>query len=159
MSERMLKTKEVAELLQIAPATVHKWVKKHDIKCSTNDRGHFLYGEEAISKFEALKKEWDDSRKNDTESHLSQVASASVLEKMDIMTKRIEQLEEIIETKADEVVSYQLLKHRQELEEVERKIGKIEERLIEIKMKEIEPQDENGPSKKEKGFLAGLFSV
>ncbi|WP_157049762.1 hypothetical protein [Thalassobacillus sp. C254] len=75
------------------------------------------------------------------------------------MTKRIEQLEEIIETKADEVVSYQLLKHRQELEEVERKIGKIEERLIEIKMKEIEPQDENGPSKKEKGFLAGLFSV
>ncbi|WP_054635690.1 helix-turn-helix domain-containing protein [Thalassobacillus sp. C254] len=41
MSERMLKTKEVAELLQIAPATVHKWVKKHDIKCSTNDRGHF----------------------------------------------------------------------------------------------------------------------
>lgn len=146
-----LKTHEVAKELGMAPRTIRKWVKKYKIPCVKNDYGHYVYDQKAIALLETLKassevvgtlevyedvlKNKETVMNNDHSHHSKELQMENILERMN-------RAEQLLEQKADEVVSYQLLQQRQEIEELTRKIEKLEtiiQTLQDSSVKKYEP--------------------
>ncbi len=47
--ETIHKTKEVADLLNVNPTTVQRWIKYFNIECETNEHGHYLLTESHLT--------------------------------------------------------------------------------------------------------------
>ncbi|MCA1321432.1 MerR family transcriptional regulator [Bacillus tianshenii] len=129
-----LKTHEVAKELGMAPRTLRKWVQKYKIPCSKNDYGHYVYDQKAIVLLETLKANSEVAGTLDYETPLQCTEPSTINppfepkeQKMDLLYDRINRVERLLDQKADEVVSYQLLQQRKEIEELTKRIGELEE--------------------------------
>ncbi|WP_223700921.1 MerR family transcriptional regulator [Sutcliffiella deserti] len=144
-----LKTQEVAKELGMAPRTIRKWVKKYDIPCSKNDYGHYVYDEKAISFLESLKASSEiagtlDIYETSIEMKDLEDTNISPVKKehsMSELMERIERTEWLLDQKADEVVSYQLLQQRKEIEDLTKRIQELEDMMINLQepAKKYEP--------------------
>ncbi|WP_078381705.1 MerR family transcriptional regulator [Sutcliffiella halmapala] len=146
-----LKTHEVARELGMAPRTIRKWVKKYKIPCSRNDYGHYVYDQKAITLLETLKASsevagtlevYEHVLKN-KEAALNNTHSTDSKEhQMEKLIERMNRAEQLLDQKADEVVSYQLLQQRKEIEDLNRRIEKLENVILTLQeppIKKYEP--------------------
>lgn len=144
MNGELKKTKAVSDELGVNPTTVQRWIKYFNIPCETNDQGHYLIAPNEIKFLKKIKKLlnegltmkeiYDAENINENNSEKSrrreEMLVASVFEeKLDQLMIYIEQLERKLSQSADEVVEYQVLQHRSELDQLFTMITKIDERM------------------------------
>lgn len=166
-----LKTHEVAKVLGMAPRTIRKWVQKYKIPCSKNDYGHYVYNQEAISLLEALKAGSEVSGTLELYEYPLQITEITSSnnqsnepkdQKIDLLYDRISRVERSLDQKADEVVSYQLLQQRKEIEDLTKRVGELEEVILTLQspsIKKYEPPIIFDPPVKAKrrGMFRSIF--
>ncbi|OEH92993.1 MerR family transcriptional regulator [Bacillus solimangrovi] len=163
--QEALKTREVSSRLGVAPRTVRKWIKDFNIPCEKNDNGHYLITENVLRSLQEVKhidfEERDNLARKVTEEKES-VDISNVLVLVTELTERINHLERQLEQKADEVVSYQVLQHRTEIDGVVKRLEQVEDKFdkfdkqLSFKLTE----EEVAVTKSEKrNWLANMFSL
>ncbi|MEA3322443.1 MAG: MerR family transcriptional regulator [Bacillota bacterium] len=170
-----LKTHEVAKELGMAPRTVRKWVQKYEIPCRKNDYGHYVYDEEALARLETLKANSEVAGALDVEFdtdikevHVENMNVRSGKSKafdhqLVTLTERVSRTEQMIQQKADEVVSYQLLQQRKEIEELTKKVDRLESMLdkLQAPVKKMEPPliFDQPPQQKRRNVFRSIFGL
>ncbi|MCM3718889.1 chromosome-anchoring protein RacA [Fictibacillus phosphorivorans] len=168
--EMVLKTKTVSEELGVNPTTVQRWVRHFNIPCEKNEHGHYLFKQEDIEQLREIKAQLDNGLlMNDIQIQSSQTSEKSVElptqfeEKFDRLNKAIKELEKKVEEKADSVVSYQMLQHASELEELIKKIENMEARLQDLEvaiLKNNYPEEKLYVKEKpKKNWFVSLFTL
>jgi chromosome-anchoring protein RacA len=147
------KTHEVAKELGMAPRTIRKWVKKYKIPCHKNDYGHYVYDAEAFSHLETLKASleaagtldvYEESlqyKVNVQKAPVKETVSKPLQHRIESLLERMNRTERMIDQKADEVVSYQLLQQRKEIEELNKKVDMLEMIVEELQSKQLKKFD------------------
>lgn len=132
-----MKTKEMSEAIGVNPTTIQRWTKYFKIDCDVTEQGHFLYTEKHLQLFKKIKRELDEGKRmrdinlNERQGQGEPSVPTKQYEaKLEKMLVQVDALEEKLATKADDVVSYQLLKHRSELDEMMKLVGTLEDRLL-----------------------------
>ncbi|WP_404469912.1 MerR family transcriptional regulator [Sutcliffiella horikoshii] len=170
-----LKTHEVAKELGMAPSTVRKWVQKYEIPCRKNDYGHYVYDEEALARLETLKASGEVAGALDTaydtdikevqfENMSARNEEAKALEhRLENLTERVSRTERMVQQKADEVVSYQLLQQRKEIEELTKTVDRLEKMLDQMQtpVKKMEPPliFDQPPQQKRRNVFRSIFGL
>lgn len=129
-----LKTKEVSKAIGVNPTTIQRWTKFFAIKCEVNEQGHFLYGQHHLIQFEDIHNQLKQGKKLKEVSFPKKTQLAAVPRKqyeakMEQVFVQVNELEAKLDSKADDVVSYQLLKHRSELDDMMKLLDTLEDRL------------------------------
>ncbi|WP_270179013.1 MerR family transcriptional regulator [Alkalihalobacillus sp. CinArs1] len=166
----LLKTKQVSDQLGVNPTTVQRWVKYFDLECDKNELGHFLFSEETIEKLKHIQEElrsgqsMEGIKMTDTgdgvkKSAPKMVSQEKFEQRLDRFSVRLEQLERQLEEKANEVITVQVLQHRAELDELLKKVTRIEEKLMELE-EHTSIQEAVGQStgKVKRPWIMSLFS-
>jgi chromosome-anchoring protein RacA len=148
--EMTMKTKEVSEQLGVNPTTVQRWAKYFGLVCETNEHGHYLFTDEHVAimrnvqdqlkegkRMRDIQIEGNNVKAVEVNKHFVETSAYEV--KLEAVMSRVNELDEKISQKADDVVSYQLLKHRTELEDMMKMIKSLEERLSEMESKVHQP--------------------
>lgn len=179
--EALLKTKTVSDQLGVNPTTIQRWIKYFNLSCQTNELGHYLISK---AEFELLKDIKEQLSKGLTMKEIREknvsfqkldvtngkkeemVSTVVVEEKLDKLMIHIEQLERKLSVKADEVVEYQVLQHRSELDSLFTMVSKIEERmrnmeqhLIPVEQKVVGEPVHQLPTKLKKSKKSKLMSI
>ncbi len=169
LMEMTLKTKEVSEQLGVNPTTIQRWAKYFGLICETNEHGHYLFTNKHVEVMKYVQDQLHQGKRmKDVDlSSFSNVILQQLSKKekmidtvmyeakLEVVMKRVEDLEHKLSQKADEVVSYQLLKHRSELEDMMKLIQGLEERLTDMESK-IQHQSQN--NEEELPLAAGSVS-
>lgn len=165
---RQMKTNEIADEIGVSPRTVRDWVKRYKIPCNKNAFGHYVYNEQAVQKIKEINGEdltttTKQSRQLKKERDEENVTN---MEQLENILSRLKIAEIQIQQKADDVVSYQLLQQRKEIEELSSKVEALETKLIEMeeKLQASKPrttQIQNPlPLKpKRRGIAKAIFSI
>lgn len=185
--EKILKTKVVSEQLGVNPTTVQRWIKYFNIRCDTNDHGHYLIAPQQLEFLQKIKyllnegltmKEIHDSEQmmqmnvnvnvNEKKENKQRMLPAHIFEEsFEKLMNHIEQLERKLDVKADEVVAYQVLQHRTELDNLFSNLSRIEEKMghLEQQQHPIEKQKEKDLKivpeqfkKRQRNMLMKIFS-
>jgi chromosome-anchoring protein RacA len=169
MMEMVLKTKTVSEELGVNPTTVQRWVRHFNIQCDKNEHGHYLFKPEDIEQLRAIKVQLDNGLlMSDIQIQTFQTSEKSELptqfeEKFDRLNAAIIALEKKVEEKADAVVSYQMLQHASELEELIKKMENMEARLQDLEvalLKQSYPDEKLYVKEKpKKNWFVSLFTL
>ncbi|WP_404350342.1 MerR family transcriptional regulator [Sutcliffiella horikoshii] len=170
-----LKTHEVAKELGMAPRTVRKWVQKYEIPCRKNDYGHYVYDEEALARLETLKASGEvagaldiafdtDIKEVQFENMSTRNEESKALEhRLENLTERVSRTERMVQQKADEVVSYQLLQQRKEIEELTKTVDRLEKMIDQMQtpVKKIEPPliFDQPPQQKRRNVFRSIFGL
>ncbi len=140
-----MNTSEVAKLLGVSPSTIKRWVKQLELPMDRNERGHYQFNNEVIEFLKANQEKINNSL------HLNEVAAASeknirsgvILQpgkdpNLEKLRTKIVDLERILDEKADSVISYQLLQHRREIEDLQNLVSTLSTQISQLT---IELQD------------------
>ena len=163
-----MNTKSVAELLEISTSTVLRWVKQLNIEMERNEHGHFIFSEEKINILKDVKQQLqngipiqdisiDETKRTGVARTVSPESNMSQLE------EKVIQMETSLNKKADSVVSYQLLQHRREIDDLQEQVSFLVNRLAEIeeiliKQKEVAASaEEQMIPRKKKNFFKAIF--
>lgn len=168
--EMVLKTKTVSEELGVNPTTVQRWVRHFNIQCDKNEHGHYLFKQEDIEQLREIKAQLDNGLlMSDIQIQSFQTSEKSVElptqfeEKFDRLNAAIRALEKKVEEKADAVVSYQMLQHASELEELIKKMENMEARLQDLEvalLKNNYPEEKLYVKEKpKKNWFVSLFTL
>jgi chromosome-anchoring protein RacA len=168
--EMILKTKTVSEELGVNPTTVQRWVRHFNIQCDKNEHGHYLFKQDDIEQLREIKSQLDNGLlMSDIQIQSFQTAEKSVElptqfeEKFDRLNAAIRALEKKVEEKADAVVSYQILQHASELEELIKKMENMEARLQDLEvalLKNNYPEEKLYVKEKpKKNWFVSLFTL
>ncbi|MFE1244161.1 chromosome-anchoring protein RacA [Fictibacillus sp. NPDC058756] len=168
--EMVLKTKTVSEELGVNPTTVQRWVRHFNIQCDKNEHGHYLFKQEDIEQLREIKAQLDNGLlMSDIQIQSFQTSEKSVElptqfeEKFDRLNAAIKSLEKKVEEKADAVVSYQMLQHASELEELIKKMENMEARLQDLEvalLKNNYPEEKLYVKEKpKKNWFVSLFTL
>lgn len=166
----VLKTKTVSEELGVNPTTVQRWVRHFNIQCDKNEHGHYLFRQEDIEQLKEIKSQLDNGLlMSDIQIQSIQTTDKSLElptqfeEKFSRLNAAIESLEKKIEEKADSVVSYQMLQHASELEELIKKMENMEARLQDLEvalLKNNYPEERLYVKEKpKKNWFVSLFTL
>ncbi|MFC7370557.1 MerR family transcriptional regulator [Fictibacillus iocasae] len=170
--EMILKTKSVSEELGVNPTTVQRWVRHFNMDLKKNDHGHYLFTEQDIQELKEIKGKLD-SGLLIGDIQLSQSAKparskwegddSGIEMKFDALLARIDTLEKKLEEKADSVVSYQILQHAGEMEEMVKRLAAIEARLedAEVSLLKMPVRQEKiiHSEKTRKNWFVSLFTL
>ncbi|MBB6177649.1 chromosome-anchoring protein RacA [Anoxybacillus tengchongensis] len=136
-----LKTSAVAKRLGVSTKTVQRWVKKYNIPCTKNEAGHYVFTNEAIEQLEKYKfLGIDEEEKEHAE--------------WEEVEQRLNELERKIDQKADDVVSFQLLQHRREIEEMLQYIQQLEQRIAHLEHQQKTTIVHEQPKQKRRGMIS-----
>lgn len=133
--ENMLKTKDVANKFGVSPRTIRYWIKYFSLKCDLNHAGHYMIDrknfEQLMFIHEQLKlgKKMEDIRLPGMGKNVS---SDKLDERFNRLLNYIDQLDQKIQSKAGEVVEYQILQHRKEIDDITHLLDDLNERLKKI---------------------------
>ncbi|MFB5661718.1 hypothetical protein [Alteribacillus sp. HJP-4] len=150
-----LKTKDIANELQIAPATVLNWAKKYKVPHTKNQQGHFCFSMESFEYFKQL----SGSQKEDILEERENAASNEVIYRLEQLEENLKMLERMISNKADEIVSFQVFEHRSDLEQLQLRLDSIEKSLEEQKNTSLLAEQAEKIEKKPRRLLANIFSI
>ncbi|MEH7383876.1 MerR family transcriptional regulator [Bacillus sp. JJ1521] len=171
-----MNTTEFAKKLGVTNKTVRKWIKNFDIPCDKNEYGHYVFEEKDLSLFEGIRNQVKSGVPSDkielsppeprkgTVRKMVQASDKTLSEKLNAIMDRIKENERQIEEKASDVVSYQLLQHRKEIDELQKKMQKMEEYIEQLEREKEELQKQTAVtlekvegSRKRKRVLGFLF--
>ncbi|MBA2871350.1 chromosome-anchoring protein RacA [Anoxybacillus calidus] len=137
-----LKTSSVAKRLGVSPKTVQRWIKKYNIPCPRNEAGHYVFDAETITLLEQIKFEQGAALEEESDMDIETTAKETlypddifethVKPHIEEMTARLQSVERKLEQKADDVVSFQVLQHRKEIDELVEHIQKLESRIVQL---------------------------
>lgn len=130
-----MNTNTVAKLLNVSPSTIQRWVKQLDLDMERNELGHYIFTKEDIALLKNVQEQINNGsilqeitinrkkvRKGIVNATVSDKLSNDILKKLEILEQQIAQ-------KADEVVSYQLLQHRREIEDLQTEVALLNKRI------------------------------
>ncbi|MDN4074520.1 MULTISPECIES: MerR family transcriptional regulator [Fictibacillus] len=168
--EMVFKTKTVSEELGVNPTTIQRWVKHFNLTCQKNDHGHYLFSEQDIEDLREIKKQLDAGLlMNDIQiaaqvkSPEAPVKAGKFDERFESLMTQIEKLEKKIEEKADDVLSYQVLQHATEMDDMMKRLIKIEEKIEDIEVKLLKmpqgPEETAEYKKPRRNWLVSLFTL
>lgn len=157
-----MNTADAANELGVSTKTVQRWVKQLQLPASRNELGHYFFTEDDIAILKEVKEQLKNGtpmqdvtvkrpkktffiKKNEMiqtkepalqlnerlEERLQRFLEHEQLER-ELLQKKIAELERKLEQKADEVVSYQLLQQRRELEEERQQIKHLEQKISQL---------------------------
>jgi len=142
-----MNTSALAKRLGVSTKTIRRWIKNFDLTCNRNEHGHYVFSEEDYKLFCSIR----DQLKNGTPSNeveVHQVRKGNIRfmngtiqlqppqqQQLASLMDRIERTEEKIDQKADDVVSYQILQHRKEIDELSQKLEKLESYILHLEEK------------------------
>lgn len=166
-----MNTNAVSQLLGVSSSTVQRWVKHLGLEMERNEFGHYLYSEDDIESLKEFQKELQKgvpiqsiSIEKKTRQGTAVVKKHSPFNDEKWMEK-IRELESRLNNKADSVVAYQLMQHRSEIEELQKKVAMLEEQLDELEEKQfsvedspLEDESKDERKKKKKTFFGAIFS-
>ncbi len=148
----VLKTREVSEQLGVNPTTVQRWVKYFNIHCDINEQGHYLFSMPQVEVLREIKGQLNMGKKlkeinlgqpeekQQVKKNTEMVQTQQYERKLEQMMSRIDILENKLNQKADEVVSYQISSHRKEIDEMMGMLKKLEQRMDAIELGRAEKQ-------------------
>lgn len=140
-----MNTSAISRMLGVSSSTVQRWVKHLGLKMERNEFGHYLYSEEDVQILKEFKQQLQDGvpfqdiqvtkkvRRGTVKMQKSEEPGQGYLE-------RLKDVERKVESKADSVVSYQLLQHRREIEDLKKEIQSLNLQIKELidKSKQVE---------------------
>ncbi|MRX71087.1 MerR family transcriptional regulator [Bacillus lacus] len=172
-----MNTTAVAKLLGVSPKTVQRWVKQLDLQMERNELGHYLFTNEDIEMLKGIQEQLHNGillqdisvAKKKPRKAIVQAVPSSSDKSVEALAAKVSALELRLDQKADSVVSYQLLQHRQEMEELHHLVISLNHRLDQLEAahdsgKGLEKDhnvlqfDAVKPPKKKKNFISMLFS-
>lgn len=172
----MRRTKEIADEFGVNPSTIQRWIKHFQLSCEINNNGHFELNETSYQKLKQVHEQTKKGKKikevvlkghqfTPERSHAKKMVPSQRLdEKIDQLLIQVDQLDRNIQTKADEVVEYQVLNQRKEINELNdiihhlsNRLNVLEKEIPEKELKDVSPDRERIPLKKRR--LAGIFSL
>jgi chromosome-anchoring protein RacA len=171
-----MNTSEVAKLIGVSTSTIQRWVKQLDLPMERNERGHYYFSSEDIE----LLKEIHEKLQNGTliqeivplkKEKIPRKGIAKAVEDNQVLEKlltKVSELENNLNSKADSVVSYQLLQHRRELEDLQhlvkdltQQVEQLQKQMNDLQMasKIDEPLvfDNKKVKRKKKNIVSSLF--
>ncbi|WP_226669289.1 MerR family transcriptional regulator [Metabacillus litoralis] len=135
----MKSTTTVTKLLGVSRRTLMRWVSQYNIELGKNELGHYQFSEEDITLLKQIQQQTllqtphqPETVDNIRKGSLKIMTTAMDKSKYDEINSRVDEIERKVRNKADEVVSYQLLQHRREMEEFTATIQKLEKRIEEL---------------------------
>lgn len=149
----VLNTTGVANLLGVSKSTVQRWIKQLDLDMSRNDLGHFDFTEEEISMLKQIQEQvqkgilLQDVVLPPKKTRKGKAVHTVQNPEMETIIEKINDLDRRVNEKADNVVSYQLLSHRRELEEFENQVVQLNKRIELLEKKLSEVNQTNAPAK------------
>lgn len=131
----MYKTKEVAELLSVSQTTIKRWAAMFPNVFPKDRFGHYIFSQQEVSQLKSIKNRIDQGENLDSITLTSNKHTVEPLQPsrplpaqdkpMEELLSRIVYIEHSLDQKADEVVSVQLLRQREDLEELRQMIGQL----------------------------------
>ncbi|WP_191559963.1 MerR family transcriptional regulator [Metabacillus idriensis] len=171
-----MNTSEVAKLLGVSPKTVQRWVKQLNLQMERNELGHYLFTDEDISTLRDIKEQLNQgilfqevkvAEKKPARKGLVKADAQENIPAFQEILQKLAELDQKVNSKADGVVSYQLLQHRREIEELNGRIAELESKIESLeKQKEKHPKeqalvfDHSSIPKKQKrrNLISSIFS-
>lgn len=142
-----MSTVAVAKSLGVSRRTLMRWVDQLDLELEKNELGHYQFSEEDIERLKQLQNNPTGTptpaNEQTRKGTITQMVSLDE-NKVDFLTQRLEEVERKVHSKADGVVSYQLLQHRREMEELQSTIKKLELRIEELEQEKLSKKQEFG---------------
>ncbi|HDR6317015.1 MULTISPECIES: chromosome-anchoring protein RacA [Bacillus] len=143
------KTPFIAKKLGVSPKAVVRIAQQLNLTIEKNKYGHFIFTQEDLDQmleFHLLQIEQSQNShptqktsSNDVEELKTQVNTIvqnksshefeQLAAQLNTITRRLDRMEEQMQDKANDVVTYQLLQHRREMEEMLERIQKLEASL------------------------------
>lgn len=139
--ERLVKTKVVSRKLNVNPTTIQRWVKYFEIPCPKNDHGHYLFRPADIERLEEIQDmlqqglQMSDIRQQEGNGiKVVQPKKRNELNEMDAYFQQLQEQLDVLESKvsqkADEVLSYQVLQHRKDMDQMSTRLTDLEEKML-----------------------------
>jgi chromosome-anchoring protein RacA len=135
----LMKTKDVSEYLGVSQTNIKRWASHYPLTFNKNHVGHYVFTEQEVQLLLYIKNQISQGKALDQISlpvepvlpvpsplPLSHMPSKPRADQTrNDMISRIREVERSLQQKADEVVSFQVLQHRAELEELRKMIEQI----------------------------------
>lgn len=132
----LMKTRVASDKVGVHPTTIQRWVKFFNLDCQKNDHGHYLFSQKDIVFFQKIKSQLNNGLSlNEITIPNEQEIEINYKITNNKVTQRLELLETALSQKADDVVSFQVLQQRNELEELTNTLHTFEERIMELEEK------------------------
>lgn len=173
-----MNSSEVAKLLGVSVSTIQRWVKQLELPMERNDRGHYFFKDEDIEMLKNIQEQLQNgvlihdiapvkTRNNPRKGAIKTIENDKAIEKLAV---RVKELEAGLNNKADSVVSYQLLQHRREIDELSKKVEDLSSQMekLQAELSGIRKSEQaekplvmdNGKVKrKKKNFVSSLFGL
>ncbi|EMI14236.1 polar chromosome segregation protein [Bacillus stratosphericus LAMA 585] len=179
-----LNTNEVAKEIGVSSKTIQRWVKQLNIPVARNELGHYEFHDDIVQLLKEVQHQMNEGVilhdirlpiHEETAQQLSPTVetsdSSKRIEALEEQVKqllqeqshvshieaRFQELERKLAKKADEGVSYQLLQHRREIEELTAKLERLTATLTKPKPSKEEEKEKAHPEMKKKRALFPLF--
>ncbi|MGE7764616.1 MerR family transcriptional regulator [Peribacillus sp. NPDC096540] len=145
-----MNTSAVARLLNVSHSTIQRWVTQLNMEVERNQLGHYQFSDDDIALLRKVQDQLNEgvilqkvsiSEKKIRKATVQKQHSETNKEQHDRMIERIVRLENGLKTKADDVVSYQILQHRSDMEDMQKLVKKLEARIEELETKKVPPID------------------
>lgn len=134
-----MNTSEVAKLLGVSKSTIKRWVKQLELPLGRNDRGHYIFSEEDIDLLKKIQEQitqgiliQDALQAKEKRSRIGVVMTEGTEQRPNKLIERMDELERNLRSKADDIVSYQILQHRREIEDLQNEVENLTKRLQKV---------------------------
>lgn len=126
-----MNTSAVAKQLGVSPSTIQRWVKQANLQMERTELGHYQFSEESIEILKDIKEQLNRGvllqdlkikGRKPRKATVSGVKSDTAIGRLE---ERMNEFESKLSRKADEVVAYQILQHRREIEELQSEITNL----------------------------------
>ncbi|GGI12491.1 MerR family transcriptional regulator [Gottfriedia solisilvae] len=121
----MYTTSQVAEQLQLTNKKVLLFSKKGKLNVEKSSNGTYLFTEDQMMQ---IKEIYEASIQTVETKQNDQANSSHIIE----LGQKLEKIEEKLETKANEVVSVQILEHRREIEDLKKLVSKLGDEVLQL---------------------------
>lgn len=164
-----MNTTTLANKLMVSPKTIRRWIQTFQLQFEKNEHGHYQFTEEDYILFQSIKSNLSTGKSfkeiqriitTDKTDKPSNINKQNLSDYEHLFNKLFETLkihEKRISEKADEVVSYQILQHRREMEELQTKISSLENKICELEKQQMITESTDTPIIEERRKRKGLF--
>lgn len=145
-----MNTSEVSKLLGVSHSTINRWITQLKLDIDRTAIGHYRFSEENITLLQSIKEQLQNGiilqniQTGEKKVRQATITSKQVIKDESKIVEKLQEkmmlIEKRLDTKADDVVSYQLLQHRSEIEELQKTINKLTKQL-----ETLESKITNGP--------------
>ncbi|MCP1123637.1 MULTISPECIES: chromosome segregation protein [Bacillus] len=124
------KTPMIAKKLGTSPKAVIRLAQQIGLELKKNKFGHYVFYEQDLQQMLEFQRSVPNQEHEPSSYHAAEAAPSNEMQQFITQLKdislRLDRLEEKLQEKADDVVNYQLLQHRNEMEEMHARIEQLE---------------------------------